>query len=256
MWTSKVIRAKQIQLELQKELNTFFESQPYKISTKIDPQFKRLIYYLAKSDDVPVKLSLLTGDLIQNLRSSLDHLAYKLFKVGSDNGSEGRHVYFPITEDLHQYKKEKDTKTQGFDQKAKDLIDTIKPYKGGNDILWKIHKLNNIDKHRLLVTVGSSFLSVDIGAHLEELINAISTDIKFPRVPFLIKPSNISFPLKVGDELFVDAPNAKPIPHMQFKFNVVLNEPGVIEGEPLLEVVSSMIKCVEDLIPKFQSLII
>ena len=256
MWTSKINRAKQLQEELNKELGAFLASQPYKINTKIDPRSKCLIYYLTKSDDVPEKLSLVTGDIIQNLRSSLDHLAYRLFIVGSDSGSEGRHVYFPICDDLNQYQQEKNKKTKGLPQKAKDLIDTIKPYKEGNETLWKIHKLNNVDKHRLLVTVGSSFGSMDVGAHMQEAMRAFFPDINIPSMPLFIEPADILFPLKVGDELFIDGLNAKPIPEMQFKFNIVLNEPGIIEGEPLIEVISSMIKCVESLVPKFQHLII
>ena len=40
---------------------------------------------------------------------------------------------------------------------AVDAIDAIKPYKGGNDTLWRLHGLNNIDKHRLLITVGLAY---------------------------------------------------------------------------------------------------
>ncbi len=30
------------------------------------------------------------------------------------------------------------------------------PYGGGNEILWKLHQLSNIDKHRVLFTIGSN----------------------------------------------------------------------------------------------------
>ncbi len=36
--------------------------------------------------------------------------------------------------------------------------DKLKPYKGGNDLLWGIHELDNIDKHRSLFTVAHDFL--------------------------------------------------------------------------------------------------
>lgn len=98
MWTVKIERAKQHKEELQKEIKSFFDSQPYKIDTKSDPQSKRLIYYLVKADVVPEKIALITGDVMQNLRSSLDHLAYMLFTVGPGNGTQGHHIYFPIAE--------------------------------------------------------------------------------------------------------------------------------------------------------------
>ena len=34
------------------------------------------------------------------------------------------------------------------------LIDACNPYKGGGNPLWEIDELNNIGKHRLILTVG------------------------------------------------------------------------------------------------------
>lgn len=125
MWTSKIGRAKQLKEELQKEVKSFFDSQPYKVDTKSDPQSKRLIYYLVKADEVPEKITLITGDIIQNLRSSLDHLAYKLFTIGLGNGTDGHHIYFPIAKDFDQYEEDKSRKTEGLTQQAKVLIDAV-----------------------------------------------------------------------------------------------------------------------------------
>lgn len=254
MWTSKIERARQLKEELQKEIKSFFDSQPYKIDTKSDSQSKRLIYYLIKADEVPEKIALITGDIIQNLRSSLDHLAYKLFTTGPGNGTDGQHIYFPIANDFDQYEKDKNRKTEGLIQQAKGLIDAVKPYKGGNDTIWKIHQLNNIDKHRLLVTVGASFGSMDIGKHLQKSMTESFPDINMPAIPLFIKPADNLFPLKVGDDLFVDGPNAKPIPDMQFKFDIVLNEPGIVEGESLIKILQTMIGSIDSLVPMFKTL--
>lgn len=251
MWTTKIERAKQHKKELQGEIKSFFDSNPYKIGAKSDSQTRRLIYYLIKADKVPKKVALITGDLIQNLRSALDHLIYQLFIAKSKNINPARRLYFPISENLSKYNKEKGRKTEGLSRSAKDLIDKIKPYKGGNDILWQLHELNNIDKHRLLVTVGSSFGSIDIGAQMRELMKKTFSKFDMPEMPLFIKPADILFPLEIGDELFVDAPDAKPISNMQFRFNIVLNEPGIIEGDPLMKLLQSMIDTVENLIPIF-----
>jgi hypothetical protein len=50
-------------------------------------------------------------------------------------------------------------------QQAVAAIDALKPYKGGNDVLWQLHELNNVDKHRLILTVGSAVRSTDLGDH-------------------------------------------------------------------------------------------
>ena len=47
----------------------------------------------------------------------------------------------------------------------KQAIDAVKPYKGGNDSLWRLHQLNLADKHRFLITVGSQLWSIDLGGY-------------------------------------------------------------------------------------------
>lgn len=252
MWTVKIERAKQNMNELQTEISSFISTHPYSIRTKRNLQTRQLIYYVSEAKDVPQKIALISGDVIQNLRSALDYLAYDLFCNETKGNLPGRHIYFPIEKDKDTYEKEKNRKTDGISIKAKLLIDEVKPYRGGNEILWRIHELNNIDKHRLLITVGSAFRSVDIGAHMHATMKKSVPDQNIPSIHFFVKPANNLFPLKQGHELFIDGPDAVEIPEMQFKFDIVLNEIGILEGEALTEVLHSMIEEVEKLIPTFK----
>ncbi len=255
MWTSKIDRATNLRKELEEALRTFFASDPYKIETKRDPQSHQLVYYVTKVDEVPDEIALITGDIIQNLRSALDHLAYQLFTLGSGNGTGGYHIYFPIAEDYAEYERQKSRKTTGMAQQAKDIIDTIKPYRGGNDTLWKIHKLNNIDKHRLLVTIGSSMRSADLGAHAVEEMRRAFPELNVPDMHAFFSPACPYLSLKVGDALLTDTCDAEPIPNMQFRIQVVIHEPGIAEGEPVLEMLQAMIDSVTSLIPIFAPLL-
>jgi hypothetical protein len=133
----------------------------------------------------------------------------------------------------------------GMRQDAIDAIRALEPYVGGKGAdLWPFHRLNNIDKHRLIVTVGSSFRSVGLGPIMERMFKSAVPAEKFasmqPHMKTLaadlfIRPADNLFPLKAGDELFVDAPDAEEHKDMQFRFEVVIHEPGVIEGKPILE---------------------
>jgi hypothetical protein len=252
MWTTKIEHAKWHMELLQEELNKFLDTHPYKIATKRDSKTKRLIYYLKDVNEVPERISLLAGDVIQNLRSALDQLAYQLFRLNAGSRVSATHVYFPIADNLNGYEKKKIRDTKGMKQKSVDLIDVIKPYKGGNDKIWQIHKLNIIDKHRLLVTVGSSFQSFDIGALMHEKMKEVVPEFNIQPLQVFIKPADNLFPLKKGDELFIDEPNAQEKPNMQFRFNVVLHEPGIIEGELIMDALQSMFNTVEKLIPVFE----
>jgi hypothetical protein len=81
--------------------------------------------------------------------------------VGS--GEEpSRRVEFPIAKDAATYEEEKARKVEGMSPTVIKTIDALKPYKGGNDALWRIHELDNIDKHRTLFTYANDcFLYAD-----------------------------------------------------------------------------------------------
>ena len=102
----------------------------------------------------------IAGDVVQNLRTALDHLANQLVWAGSGD-PPSRRVEFPIAKDSGTYEREKARKVEGMCPKAIKAIDALKPYKDGNDLLWKIHELNNIDKHRALFTVDSDCVMLD-----------------------------------------------------------------------------------------------
>lgn len=253
---SKLNRAKELLEELQSAIVEYHKSDPYQVKVKVDRETRRLIYYVSDVKEIPEKIKLLVGDIIQNLRSSLDHLAYRLFIVAGGSSASARHIYFPIAENEATFNSpDIQRKTKGIAQAAVDRIHATKPYGGGNDVLWQIHELNNRDKHRLLLTAGASFGSMDIAAHMREGFKEFfeKTGVILPSI--FIEPAEKKFPLGVGDELFVDGPDAKPNPHMNFNFEILLNEPGVVEGKMLLPTMRLMVEEVERVLGSFSDLV-
>jgi len=252
---AKVERAKQQLSELDTTLGAFFRTNPYKVGTKRDPQTRRLIYYLVSVRDVPLEISVIAGEVLQSLRSALDHLAYQLVLVGTGQSGPFNHVYFPIFDSASKYQAGKLGQIKGMRQDAIDVIDGLKPYKGGNDILWRLHKLNIVDKHRLLVTVGSQMRSADIGALMSSQMPPLPDGTPVPILSAFFKVADPMFPLKTGDELLTDLPDAKPNKHLEFRFEVALSEPHILEGEPIGETLHQMIDLVDALIPNFKPLL-
>jgi hypothetical protein len=105
-------------------------------------------------------------------------------------------------------------KVKGMRKEASDLIRMIKPYKGADDTLWRLHRLNNIDKHRLLVTVGAFVHTWGITQHidvtepplevLERMARAYASDDAGAEI------RGATFALKAGDVILCDFANAKP----------------------------------------------
>jgi hypothetical protein len=252
---AKAERAKHHVNELDTALRAFFGTNPYAVGTKRDPQTRKLIYYLVSVRDVPREISVIAGEVLQSLRSALDHLAYQLVVAGSGLPGPFYHVYFPIFDSASKYEAGKLGQIKGMRQDAITAIDAIKPYAGGNDTLWRLHKLNNVDKHRLLVTVGSQMRSADLGAFMSSQMPPLPDGTPVPILSAFFKVADRMFPLKAGDELFIDLPDAEPNEHLKFKFEVALSEPQILEGEPILETLHEMIDLVDHLIPIFKPLL-
>ena len=252
-WVSKLNRAMEQRKELSTALEHFLHSDPYEVAIRQDEE-KRLIYFVKRAETVPSIISFLAGETIHSLRSSLDHLAYELFIHNSGASASSKNIYFPIASSAERYECIKKDRTAGLSQNAIALIDKLEPFKGKNDVLWQINELDIIDKHRFLVTVGSSFQSMDLGAVTVALMQDHFPDIgPLPKMPAFFRTANNLFPLKSGDELFISGPGDKPVDGLQFRFSIVLSEPGIAEGVILDEIIGSMIKSVERLVPIFSS---
>jgi hypothetical protein len=252
---TKIKRAKSHIQDFETARTNFFAHDPYVIATKRNPETRQLAYYLVSVEEVPPLLGAIAGDAIQNLRSALDHLAYQLVVVGRGTSEPPEHperISFPIFNSAEEYEAEKLRKVEGAAEDAIKAIDSVKPYKGGNDVLWQLHRLNIVDKHRLMLTVGSNFRSVDIGSYMSRMIRNAFPDTEFPTVPAFLQPADRMCPLKTGDVLFIDAPDAEPNKDMKFVFDIALSEPQIMECESLLETLNNMANLVESLIPPFE----
>jgi hypothetical protein len=248
--TLKIERAKKHIADLQEEVGRFIESEPYGVAIKRDPQSRKLIYYVSSVKSTPVCLPLIAGDAIQNLRSALDHLAYQI--VSSDTGDAPPNptkIDFPIADSADKYNSAKGEKLKGATRASIDAIDALKPFKGGNDALWSLSRLNNIDKHRLLFTVGS----YAAGVHLVDFIVSAGARTQAEMAPLkdahiFLNPTEKGFPLKVGFELLITGPDAEPNPNQKFRFGIALNEPGIVESTSILDTLNQFSARVEGIL--------
>jgi hypothetical protein len=64
------------------------------------------------------------------------------------------------------------------------------------------------------------------------------------------------WPLKAGDQLFTDLPDAEVDQNRQFRFEVAFGEKQVVEGEPLIETLQHMADLVDNLVISFKPLLV
>lgn len=254
---TKIERAKKHIVDLQAAIDAARETQLYRFATQRDPKTGHLVYYVTNVQEPPPSISAIAGDVLQNLRSALDHLAYQLVCVGMGSNGPFRWPQFPVYDSAEKYESGKNAVIHGMRPEAIKAIDQTKPYKGGNDTLWRLHELNRIDKHRVLITVAGQYHSLDLGGLLSREMQRLFPQSPFPEMSVFFGVKGRLVPLKVGDPLLVDQrPDAKPDEKMKFAIQVVLYESGVIEGEPLIETLQQMIDLVDSLIPTFAPLLV
>jgi hypothetical protein len=143
-------------------------------------------------------------------------------------------------------------------QAAIDQIERTKPYKGGNDDLWRLSKLDNIDKHRHLLAGASVLVNLThdpTGA--DRLRRVVFPDIQLATIETVKTRGELRM-LKDGDELcrllnFGNRTESDQDP--QFTFCVALDEPGVVQGEPILPFLHQLIDLVDGVVAQFVHLL-
>lgn len=159
---AKLARADEHLTALHGEVKRFLRTEPYRLRHDVDPQQGDDVWRLEIRESPPLRLSILAGDVIHDLRSSLDHLVWQLSLIVTPTPFERSE--FPIYDaefkcfDINT-KKDREGFHQAGRSKIRDvplaaqhIIESVQPYHYGHaigDWLWILQELSNRDKHRL-----------------------------------------------------------------------------------------------------------
>ncbi|MNO74992.1 hypothetical protein D3C76_660160 [compost metagenome] len=106
-------------------------------------------------------LSLLVGECVHNMRSSLDNLVYALARLQEDPPSNPRKLSFPVYTEKSSFEgRAKPALAKLLSGDALRIIEALQPFQrdsepggsGENDLLYAISEINNSDKHRLPIS--------------------------------------------------------------------------------------------------------
>jgi hypothetical protein len=234
----KLNRAKKHFNDLHVEIDGFKGRNPYRTVVDGDSEPAIKIFRLRIVEAIPVHWSGYIGDIIHNLRSSLDTLASALVRQGGfDSEQVMQETYFPIHWQASDLRKKE--RTLAFFERAgpvtKKLICRLQPYRRGKGhALWRLDQLDIIDKHRAIVPVGANLADVRFAVAQEP------TTFK-SALPMVSK-----YPLKEGDELYRAVFHQPQFhAHSNFVFEVVFGEGKIVDGEPVLPTLAQLIDFVE-----------
>jgi hypothetical protein len=195
------------------------EPRPYDFIVHINPETGDHTIYAEIVRPPPAMLSVIVGDVLHNLRSGLDHLAWELVKRAG--GKPGRHTYFPICDSEERWLQEVEHRRRSGDRRSPlsgiepsspiwKFIQAVQPYKRAvyADAMTALRVLSNADKHRQLLISGMFPDPDDFAAALRWSPEAILREQKI-----FLGPDE---PMKDGDKVaFLNFDPAKSDPHLR-----------------------------------------
>ncbi len=256
----KVDRAYKHLIDLQLEVNRFFRAPyPHEIVPEDDTDKGERTYYLRVHKEMPPEFSALIGDVAQNLRSALDHLAWHLVKTSPVfPKAEDRNIYFPIFETASEYRKGKMRKIEGMTQAAIDAIDAIKPYYRvdtigiGNSALYWLSMIKIEDKHRLFIPAWAAVPAHSITkTRRTEVAQVLKSAFGSENADVMVAlPGAVSGPLEDSSKLCT-LPISEVDDNMKFRFQIAFGEPTGIRGKEILSILNNMHRIVKDIMFSF-----
>lgn len=223
--------------------------EPYRYFAEDERETGDLVYRVVIDEKTPAilqHLGLVIGDAIHNLRSALDLLACQM--VIENGGTPTRFTYFPIADSRKEFETGGPKKVKGASEDAIKLLREIRPYKGGNIPLYRLHRLDIADKHRLLLTVGSAHESTRVSMRIGDWESG----------SIRLSPGPKIFPLKDNGEIYrvpVEYRQAaEKQPQPEFFFEIAFGDGEIVKGEPVFETLYALLGEVEQIVESYDAL--
>lgn len=257
----KIGRAKRHLTELDAAIRQYHAIPPYRIviDKETEPGEELHCFYFV--EPIPDCLGGIVGDIVHNLRASLDNLATAL---AIQNGANGRHTKFPIGATKEDFERNVTPYLKGVPAQAKKIIKRLKPYKGGNTVFWRLHQLDILDKHTVIIPVGVANSAVNIQFNwLPGWFKEGEVVPKAPRFSLGTKPRH----LKDGDILpqlkfqaaghTIDGvqtqfSEGETKSNFDFTFSISFGESQIIDGDPVVPTLNQFIDFIERVVGIFE----
>jgi hypothetical protein len=240
---AKFGRARRLVDELHGEMTDFWGREPFQLEARDDAG--DLVYVVSIREEPPTDWSVLIGDAVHNARSALDYVAGAL--VVDNGGTPDESTYFPITDQQTGYGDRLRKGLGGASQVSKNAVRALSPWRGGDDELWRLHRLDIIDKHRLLVAVGTAHRGITMSVTFPGFEPG---DAAISSPPIALRSADRQFPLADGAEVFRIAAAAREenasgfITEHGVTFDLAFGdgEGVVVAGEPIFPTLKDLVE--------------
>lgn len=135
----------------------FFELEGQSLALKVDQQVSAdtavVLVAPAEVPDVPIRCALMVGDILQNLRATLDHMVWDLVTLVNRRPARPKQVQFPMASSARDWGDRLEDRLPHIPMGQRAIIREYQPYRRG-DGPRNIRRLRNFsdhDKHRVLM---------------------------------------------------------------------------------------------------------
>lgn len=234
----KLARSKKHITDLDWQVMAFLNGNPYAEVREPDPQRpNHIVFKIKLVRPLPSGLDEIVGDAVNNMRSALDHAGYEI--AVASGRTDPQHAYFPIFGSAANFDKSARSRCKDVPDEIFAFFRALKPYKGGNDLLWALNRIAVGDKHRVITAMGSG--------GLRTAVHIASTDGYFevPECP-------VWDPDKHEIKIATFGPGASNTPSFNYEFDffafIAFDKVEVIGGEPVVPVLNKMASIVDGII--------
>lgn len=238
----KMDRAETHLKEAERIITDFMAADPYSFEHSFDAN-QHCHTFRVRGAAIPDSLCAVIGDCIHNLRSALDLMAIELTEVGLRQKSKkmSRAIMdeagFPICASKSVFEERGRAKVKHWPSVAQTLLEELEPWKDGSHpwslTVWQIHQLDILDKHKLLIPVGTVFTNDSFSVGYPEPVIREKGIMKF-RMQFGDLRDK-RFPVEDGAVyLTVLAEHPELQCNMGATFNIGFGKDQIIDGEHVL----------------------
>lgn len=195
-----------------------------------------LVVILQKTS-LPLSLNVRVGTYLNVIRSALDLLASAL--AIRHNACRVDKAYFPVAHSADRFARgdyKGSELVNGLPAVERAKIEALKPYQGGNELLWSLHNLDIVRKHRRLLAVA---------------VNPAHFVIRGQFAPVNFTPIATGW-ISVNDKTVLGLiPKETPKPEMEFAGYIALTEAGPLSRQPVVMSLLRLSALAREIIAKF-----
>jgi hypothetical protein len=237
----KLARAKKDLAKLQRRADVLIKNQTYEMFSEPHPNRPQFVVYKMRlSKELPDAISEMTGNVVDNLRSALDHALYGI--AVASGCTSPRNAYFPFSKDATTFEANLKGRCADVPQELWPLLRSYQPYQGGEDLLFALNEVCTANKHKLVIPIGTVTIAAGVSAH----------GIGFMEMPY---PRPVWDDTKNEMELFTLHETGTQNFKCNYTFGnyIAFGEVGIASGKPTLPNLERYVWAVETILGEIEA---